>query len=116
MVTTEHRMTGPTRPVHIRRYTFAGVLGTWAAAALPVAVLFWGIGPLLAHLLDGPSALVRELILVTTAGPAWQFLLLLILDHREQGPLRWSVARDALWLHAPVLRGRVDVAAGPGWS
>jgi hypothetical protein len=66
-----------------------------------MAVLFWGIGPLLAHLLDGPSALVRALILVMTAGLAWQFVLVLVLVRREQGALRWSVVKDALWLHAP---------------
>jgi membrane protease YdiL (CAAX protease family) len=101
MVTTEHRTSGAAQPVQIRQYTLAGVLGTWAAAALPMAALFWGIGPLLAHTLDGPAALTRALILVATAGLAWQFLLVLILVHREQRSLRWSVLKDALWLHAP---------------
>jgi membrane protease YdiL (CAAX protease family) len=101
MVTTEHRMTEAAPPVQIRQYTLAGVLGTWAAAALPMAVLFWGIGPLLAHMLDGPTAFVRALILVMTAGLVWQFLLVLILVRREQGSLRWAVVKDALWLHAP---------------
>jgi membrane protease YdiL (CAAX protease family) len=101
MVTTEHPITDATQPVQIRQYTLAGILGTWAAAALPMAVLFWGIGPLLAHLLDGPSALVRALSLVMTAGLAWQFVLVLVLVRREQGSLRWSVVKDALWLHAP---------------
>jgi membrane protease YdiL (CAAX protease family) len=101
MVTTEHSITDATQPVQIRQYTLAGILGTWAAAALPMAVLFWVIGPLLAHMLDGPSALVRALILAMTAGLAWQFVLVLILVRREQGSLRWSVVKDALWLHAP---------------
>lgn len=101
MVTTEHRTLGTAQPVQICQYTLAGVLGTWAAAALPMAALFWGIGPLLAHTLHGPTALTRALILVATAGLAWQFLLVLILVHREQGSLRWPVLKDALWLHAP---------------
>ena len=101
MVTTEHRTTGATRPVQTRQYTLAGVLGTWAAAALPMAALFWVLGPLLARTLDGPGALTRALLLVATAGLAWQFLLVLILVHREQGSLRWAVLKDALWLHAP---------------
>jgi membrane protease YdiL (CAAX protease family) len=101
MLTTEHRTPGTARPVQIRQYTLAGVLGTWAAAALPMAVLFWGVAPMLARTLDGPAALTRALILVATAGLAWQFLLVLILVHREQGSLRWAVLKDALWLHAP---------------
>jgi membrane protease YdiL (CAAX protease family) len=101
MVTTEHRTPGAARPVQIRQYTLAGVLGTWAAAALPMTALFWGIGPLLAHALGGPFALIRALVLVATAGLAWQFLLVLILVYREQESLRWSVLKDALWLHAP---------------
>jgi uncharacterized protein len=101
MVTTEHRTPRTAQPVQIRQYTLAGVLGIWAAAALPMAALFWGVAPLLAHTLDGPFALIRALILVATAGLAWQFLLVLLLVRREQGSLRWSVLKDALWLHAP---------------
>jgi membrane protease YdiL (CAAX protease family) len=101
MVTTEHPITDATQPVQIRQYTLAGVLGTWAAAALPMAVLFWVIGPLVAHTLDGPSTLAQALVFVMTAGLVWQFVLVLVLVRREQGSLRWSVVKDALWLHAP---------------
>jgi membrane protease YdiL (CAAX protease family) len=79
----------------------AGVLGTWAAAALPMAALAWLVAPWLAHGFDGPTALPRALILALLAGLVWQFLLVLILVYREQRSLRWSVLKDALWLHAP---------------
>jgi membrane protease YdiL (CAAX protease family) len=36
-----------------------------------------------------------------TVGLVWQFVLVLLLVHRERGSVRWSVLRDALWLHAP---------------
>jgi membrane protease YdiL (CAAX protease family) len=88
-------------PAQVRQYTRAGVLGTWAAAALPMAALAWLVAPWLAHRLDGPAALPRALILMITAGLAWQFLLVLGLVYREQRSLRWSVLKDALWLHAP---------------
>jgi membrane protease YdiL (CAAX protease family) len=87
--------------VRVPQYTLGGVLGTWAAAALPMAALAWLIAPLLAHTFDGPTALPRALILALTAGLVWQFALVLILIHREQGSLRWSIVKDALWLHAP---------------
>ena len=36
-----------------------------------------------------------------TAGLVGQFVLVLVLVYREQGTLRWSVVKDALWLHRP---------------
>ena len=101
MVTTEHRRSEATQPVHIPQYTRAGVLGMWAAAALPMAVLAWGVAPRLADAFEGPTALPRALILCLVAGMLWQLLLVLALVHREQGSLRWPVVKDALWLHAP---------------
>ncbi|MGZ4615089.1 MAG: CPBP family glutamic-type intramembrane protease [Actinomycetes bacterium] len=101
MVATEQRMTRPALPVPIRQYSLRGILGIWAAAALPMAALAWLFAPWLAHALDGPTALSRALILTLTAGMIWQFLLVVILVYREQGSLRWPVVKDALWLHAP---------------
>ena len=37
-----------------------------------------------------------------TAGLVWQFVLVMGLVGREQGTLRWSVLKEALWLRAPV--------------
>jgi membrane protease YdiL (CAAX protease family) len=96
--------TAPTQPasgVQIRQYARAGILGVWAAAALPMGALAWVVAPLLARRLDGGNALPRALILALTAGLIWQFLLVLILVRREQRTLRWAVVKDALWLHAP---------------
>jgi membrane protease YdiL (CAAX protease family) len=78
-----------------------GIIAVWAAAALPMGLLAWVAAPLLADQLSGPGALVRALIITLTAGLAWQFVLVMILVAREQGTLRWSVIKDALWLRAP---------------
>src|SRR5215210_8036141 len=78
-----------------------GIIGVWAAAALPMGLLAWVISPLIADQLSGPAALPRALIVTLTAGLAWQFVLVLGLVAREQGSLRWSVLKDALWLRAP---------------
>ena len=101
MVTTDQRETDPAHHLHVRQYSLAGVLGTWAAAALPMAALVWLVAPWLAHRLNGPAALSRAVILAVTAGLIWQFLLVLVLVRRELGSLRWSLVKDALWLHAP---------------
>jgi membrane protease YdiL (CAAX protease family) len=66
-----------------------------------MALLAWVIAPAIADHLSGPGALSRALIVTLTAGLVWQFVLVLGLVRREQGTLRWSVLRDALWLRAP---------------
>ena len=97
----EHLSVPAERVTRIRQYTLSGVLGTWAAAALPMAALAWLAAPWLASTLDGPTALARALIACLTLGLVWQFVLVLILVHREQGTLRWPVVKDALWLRRP---------------
>jgi membrane protease YdiL (CAAX protease family) len=87
--------------VEVPQYSPLRVLGVWAAAALPMAVLAWGVAPRLADALDGPTALSRALILSLTAGMFWELVLVLVLVRREQGTLRWSVLKSALWLRAP---------------
>jgi CAAX protease family protein len=78
-----------------------GIIAVWAAAALPMGLLAWVVAPLLADQFSGPGALSRALIVTLTAGLVWQFVLVLGLVGREQGTLRWSVLKDALWLRAP---------------
>jgi membrane protease YdiL (CAAX protease family) len=78
-----------------------GIIGVWAAAALPMGLLSWVAAPVIADRMSGPAALTRALIICLAAGLVWQFALVLILVRREQGTLRWSVLREALWLRAP---------------
>jgi len=99
--TAQLSTTSAAEPARLPQYGLARILGTWAAAALPMAGLAWLAAPWLAHRLDGPTALPRALILMLTAGLVWQFVLVLVLVRREQGSLRWQVLKDALWLRAP---------------
>src|SRR3954465_13315960 len=101
MATTQHQPTRALEPTTVRQYSLARILGTWAAAALPMAALAWLVAPRLAAVLNGPTALPRALILTLLAGLIWAFALVVVLVYREQGTLRWSVLKDALWLHAP---------------
>jgi len=86
----------------IPQYSRGRILGTWAAAALPMAIGAWVVGPVIADGLDGPTALPRALIAVLTAALAWQLAFVLIVVRREQGSLSWSILKDALWLHRPT--------------
>jgi uncharacterized protein len=85
----------------VRQYSLAGILGVWAAAALPVAVLAWVVAPWLRDQLGGKEPLAQALLILLTLGLVWQFVLVLILTWRELGTLRWSRVRNALWLRAP---------------
>ena len=78
-----------------------GIIAVWAAAALPMGLLAWVVAPALADQISGPSALSKALLICLAVGLVWQFVLVMILVRREQGTLRFSVLRDALWLRAP---------------
>jgi CAAX protease family protein len=85
----------------VRQYSLAQILAVWAAAAIPMAVLAWVVAPLLGALLGGETGFIKALLLCITAGLIWQFVLTLILVRREQGTLRFSRVRNALWLLSP---------------
>jgi membrane protease YdiL (CAAX protease family) len=105
---TISRAAGPREPADhaastpLPQYSSRRILGTWAAAALPMATLAWVGAPALAQAFDGASAWPRAILLCLTAGMIWQFILVLITVHREQGSLRWPVIKQALWLQAPT--------------
>lgn len=87
--------------VTIPQYSGRAILAIWAAAALPMAVLFWVVAPWLASSLEGPLPLLRSLLILSTAGLFWELVLVVVLVGLEQRSLRWSTLRDALWLRSP---------------
>ena len=89
--------------VVIPQYSLTKILVVWAAAALPMGALARIVAPVLDDHFSGEAnfPLVKALLLLLTAGLIWQFVLVLILVRREQGTLRWSVVREALWLRSP---------------
>jgi len=85
----------------VRQFSLHQILGVWALAAGPMALLAWVGAPWLSHHLDGAEPLVQALLLLFTVGLIWQFTLVMILVRREQGSLAWSKVRGALWLQRP---------------
>ena len=83
------------------QYSLRKIMAVWAAAALPMAFLAWVVAPWLADGFDGPHQLVKALLTCMTAGLIWQFVLVVVLVAREQGSLRPSRVRHALWLQSP---------------
>ncbi|HEX2232969.1 MAG TPA: CPBP family intramembrane glutamic endopeptidase [Thermoleophilaceae bacterium] len=89
--------------IEIPQYSRRAILGIWVAAALPMAALAWLVAPLAADQLSGAGnvPMAKALIVLLTIGLVWQFALVAILVRREQGNLRWSTVREALWLRSP---------------
>lgn len=85
----------------IRQYTLRQILAIWAVATIPMAVLAWIVAPRIASGLSEPAPFARALIVCLTIGLIWQFVVVAYLVVREQGNLRWSTVREALWLRTP---------------
>lgn len=87
----------------VKQYSVAQILGVWAAAALPMGVLAWIVAPALEDNFSGAGnvPMFKSLLLLLTAGMAWQFVLVALLVWHEQRTLRWSKVREALWLRSP---------------
>src|SRR5215203_4307565 len=83
------------------QYSRLGVLGVWAAAALPMAGLAWVVAPAVAGHGASPHRFVLTLLVALTAGLIWQAVLVLVLVGRERRDPSWTSLRDRLWLRAP---------------
>jgi membrane protease YdiL (CAAX protease family) len=84
------------------QYTLARILGIWALAAMPMAILSWIVFPLVSPDFnsDPLGAGVTRLILLTV-GLVWLFVLSMIIVRREEGDLRWTTIKRRLRLNAP---------------
>jgi membrane protease YdiL (CAAX protease family) len=89
--------------VAIPQYSLRAIFAIWAAAAVPMAAAAWLVTPVLADRFggDGIVPMAKALYATLTVGLVWQFVLVAALVWREQGTLRWSTVRDALWLRSP---------------
>ena len=97
------RVAAVASPVEIPQYSLRAIFAIWAAAALPMAAAAWLVAPALADQFGGEGIvpMAKALYVALTVGLVWQFVLVAILVRREQGTLRWSTVRDALWLRSP---------------
>jgi membrane protease YdiL (CAAX protease family) len=101
-------------PITIPQYRLSSIAAIWASAAIPMAALAWVAAPLISRAIEGPASLVSALFVCLTAGLVWQCALVLFLVRREQGSLRWSVVKQALWLRSPR-SPRTGRAGGRVW-
>jgi uncharacterized protein len=52
----------------VRQYSLGGILGVWAAAAVPMGLLAWVVAPWLADQLGGDEPLAQALLIVSRRG------------------------------------------------
>jgi hypothetical protein len=84
------------------QYSLARILGIWAAATLPMAILSWIVFPAMAPDFGSDplgSGVTRVVLL--TLGLIWLFVLSLILVRQEEGDLSWATVKRRLRLDAP---------------
>lgn len=88
---------------HMDQYTLWQILGIWAVAALPMALLTWVVLPAII-----PSSPLHPGItywLLMIAGMGWQFVVSVVILYHELGTLRWSAIRRRTWLQTPQAPG-----------
>jgi membrane protease YdiL (CAAX protease family) len=84
------------------QYSLSKIIGIWAVAALPMALLTWIVFPMV-----GPSFEVDPLgssvtrMVLLTLGLFWLFILSLIIVRREEGNLSWAAIKRRLRLNTP---------------
>ena len=85
------------------QYSLAKILGIWAAAALPMAILSWFIFPLLAPDFEtDPLGSSVSRVVLLTLGEIWLFLLSMIIVRQEEGNLKWATVKQRLRLNPPL--------------
>lgn len=101
------------------QYSLLKILGIWAAAVIPMAVLGWVVAPLIGDRIDmGVGDANREAFTragLLTLGLIWQFVLVMAIVFREEGDLRWSTIRRRCWLNTPRDPGTGEPRAKLFW-
>ena len=85
----------------ISQYSLWETLLIWAAAAIPMWILGWGVYPFLSAGLGAVEAALLRIKLLT-GGLIWQFILSMWILYREEGNLRFETIRRRFWLNHPV--------------
>jgi CAAX protease family protein len=83
------------------QYTLWQILAIWLAAGAPMWVLGWLVYPALSRSLPVVDAGLLRLKLFTV-GLMWQFLLSMLILHREEGNIQFETIRRRFWLNNPI--------------
>jgi membrane protease YdiL (CAAX protease family) len=84
------------------QHSLVKILGIWAAATLPMAILGWIVFPLMSPDFESDplgSGVTRVILL--TLGLIWLFVLSMIIVRQEEGDLGWATVKRRLRLDTP---------------
>ena len=81
------------------QYSLAQILGIWAAAALPMGILFWVVLPALVPSVNMEPGIFLWVLMII--GLLWQVVLSLVILYREEGTLNLSAIRHRTWRQQP---------------
>lgn len=83
------------------QYTLWQILGIWLAGGAPMWILGWLVYPALYQGLTAADAGLLRIKLLT-AGLIWQFVLSMLILHKEAGDIRIETIRRRFWLNNPI--------------
>ena len=84
------------------QYSLARILGIWALAAAPMAILSWIVFPAVSpDPASNPVGAGVTRLVVLSIGLVWLFVLSMIIVRQEEGDLRWTTIKRRLWLNTP---------------
>jgi membrane protease YdiL (CAAX protease family) len=88
--------------IALPQYSLPAIIGIWLAVTLPIGILGWVAAPFISAKINNAGV---GRMLAITAGLIWQFIVVLILLHKETGSFRWGAVKHALRLGQPVTPG-----------
>lgn len=81
------------------QYSLLKILTIWAIVAVPMPILAFIVGPMLAP--EGAWQLGVTIWLLLIGGMIWQFIVSVVILHRELDEFTWPAIKSRIWLQAP---------------
>lgn len=81
------------------QYSLLKIMTIWAIVAVPMPILAFIIGPMLAPEGTWQGGVVIWLLLI--GGMIWQFIVSVFILYRELNEFTWVAIKARIWLHAP---------------
>lgn len=99
-LTSTNKLQEPSTNTWKGQYTLRQIIGIWLAAGAPMWILGWVAYPALSAGLAPMDAGLLRMKLITV-GMVWQFILSMIILHREEGNIRLNTISGRFWLNHP---------------
>ncbi|MEP2783563.1 MAG: CPBP family intramembrane glutamic endopeptidase [Pseudoruegeria sp.] len=81
------------------QYSLPKIMSIWAIVAVPMPILAFIIGPMLAP--EGTWQVGLTIWLLLIGGMIWQFIVSVVILHQELDEFTWAAVKARIWLQAP---------------